>query len=133
MAISRWYPHFRQIAQFLAVGGAQLALDSVVFISVTALGLAVGPGNVLGRISGACLGFVLNGRYTFADAGKARLSRRHLGRFVFAWALMTAASTALVQWVSWRLSLQAAWLAKPLVEALMAAIGFVVWRQWVYR
>lgn len=131
--MDRWQPHFKQVGQFLAVGVAQLALDSTVFVAATALGLPVGPGNVLGRVCGACLGFVLNGRFTFADGTTARLSRRHLRRFVFAWLLMTAISTLLVQMVSLRLSLHAAWLAKPLVEGLMAAVGFVVWRQWVYR
>ena len=128
-----WHRHLRQAGLFLAVGLAQLSLDSAVFIGATALGLPVGPGNVLGRVSGATLGFWLNGRFTFADGASSRLSGSHLRRFVVAWVLMTALSTLLVQWVSSQHSLHAAWLAKPMVEALMAVIGFVVWRQWVFR
>ncbi len=31
------------------------------------------------------------------------------------------------------MELQMLWLAKPVVEALVAALGFIVWRQWVFR
>ena len=129
-------PHIvltRQIVVFLVVGALQLVVDSAVFIGLSALGLAVIPANVAGRVSGASLGFWLNGRYTFADQGRPRLSGRHLRRFVIAWLLLTVLSTAALYAIEARSNLQMAWLAKPLVEALNAAIGFVVWRQWVYR
>ena len=35
--------------------------------------------------------------------------------------------------LSQHMPLHALWLAKPAVEALVAAIGFIVWRQWVFR
>jgi len=105
----------------------------MVFIGLSALGLPVIPANVVGRVAGATLGFWLNGRYTFADQGRPRLSGQHLRRFVIAWSLLTALSSALLYLVEARSNLHMAWLAKPLVEALNAAIGFVVWRQWVYR
>jgi putative flippase GtrA len=123
----------RQILVFLLVGAAQLALDSSVFILSTALGASVVPGKLLGRVSGAVLGYWLNGRYTFADNGVARLSGRHLRRFVIAWLCLTAISAALLYAIASRAGLHAAWWANPLVEAFLAAIGFVVWRQWVYR
>jgi putative flippase GtrA len=129
-------PHIvltRQIVVFVVVGAIQLALDSSVFIGLSALGLPVIPANIAGRIAGASLGYWLNGRYTFADRGQPRLSGRHLRRFIIAWLLLTALSSSLLYMVEARSSLHMAWLAKPLVEALNAAIGFVVWRQWVYR
>lgn len=129
-------PHIvltRQIFVFVLAGAAQLALDSAVFVGTTALGVPVMPGKFLGRLSGATLGYWLNGRFTFADNGVARLSGRHLRRFVIAWLCLTAISIALLYAVATRLGLHAAWWANPLVEAFMAAIGFVVWRQWVYR
>ena len=127
------HPITRQALLFLAVGLAQLLLDTAVFIALTALGLPLAPGNVLGRVSGACLGYWLNGRYTFARGGVPQLQRRHLWRFVLAWSALTLASTGLLLAVETSAGLAGSWLAKPLVEALMAAIGFVVWRQWVYR
>src|SRR5687767_6077921 len=133
MSPSGWYPHLKQGAVFIVVGLAQLALDTGVFVGSTALGLPVAPGNVLGRLCGAALGYGLHGRYTFADGGRARLSGRHLRRYVIAWTLLTVASTALLNAVATQASLSWAWLAKPFVEALMAAVGFVVWRQWVFR
>ena len=123
----------RQALLFLAVGLAQLALDTTLYVGLTAMGSTVVVGNVAGRVAGACLGFWLNGRYTFAVGGQARLRRRHLLRFVMAWCALTLMSTWLLATVAGWAGLQGSWLAKPMVEALMAAIGFLVWRQWVYR
>lgn len=126
-------PLARQLFLFGLVGAAQVLLDWSVFVGLTHLGLAVAPANVLGRASGACLGFWLNGRFTFAAGGRPRLDREHLLRFVFAWCTLTVLSTLLVATVAARFDLHAAWLAKPAVEAAMAVVGFVVWRQWVFR
>ena len=123
----------RQALFFLAIGLAQLALDSALYIGLTAAGATVVIGNIAGRVAGACLGFWLNGRYTFAQDGRARLQRRHLLRFVVAWSALTLMSTWLLAAVAGWAGLQGSWLAKPVVEAMMAAIGFIVWRQWVYR
>ncbi|GAB2503561.1 GtrA family protein [Arenimonas alkanexedens] len=127
------HPISRQALLFLAVGAAQLVLDSGVFVLLTALGLPLVTGNILGRMSGACLGYWLNGRYTFSKGGEPQLQRRHLWRFLLAWSALTALSTLLLAQVEAVAGLSGSWLAKPLVEALMAAIGFVLWRHWVYR
>ena len=123
----------RQGLLFLLSGLAQLVLDTALYVGLTAAGFPVATGNIAGRIAGACLGFWLNGRYTFAEGGKARLQPRHLLRFILAWGALTAMSTYLLASIATGTSLQISWFAKPLVEAVMAAIGFVVWRQWVYR
>ncbi|HTA64067.1 MAG TPA: GtrA family protein [Xanthomonadaceae bacterium] len=115
---------------FLLVGIAQLALDSGVFIASTALGASVVAGNLLGRTSGALLGFWLNGRWTF---GKRQLDWKHALRFALAWLALTALSTALISLVATRLGLHDAWLAKPLVEAGLAAVSFFLWKYVVYR
>jgi putative flippase GtrA len=124
----------RQLLLFLVVGAAQVLLDWATFVLLTHFGVAVAVGNFIGRVCGACLGYWLNGRYTFAGAdGRPRLGPKQLRRFIVAWLGITALSTFLVWSVAGRFSLEMAWLAKPAVEGLMAAIGFVVWRQWVYR
>ena len=126
-------PLTRQMLLFLLIGAVQVLLDWTVFVGLTHAGVSLVIGNLSGRLSGACLGYWLNGRYTFAVDGRARLDRAHLLRFIAAWLLLTALSTLLLSGVEQRFDLRAAWLAKPMVEALMASIGFVVWRQWVYR
>lgn len=123
----------RQLLLFALIGGLQVLVDWTVFVLTTHLGLSLVTGNLAGRVSGALLGFWLNGRYTFAHDGQARLDGAHLRRFIIAWLLITTLSTLLLSAIAQRFDLQAAWLAKPAVEALMAMIGFVVWRQWVYR
>jgi putative flippase GtrA len=123
----------RQLIAFGLAGALQLLFDWALFVALTQAGVGLVPGNVLGRLGGASLGFWLNGRFTFAADGRPRLGRAHLLRFAIAWLLITALSTALLGWVEARFDLQAAWLAKPAVEAAMAVLGFVVWRHWVFR
>ncbi|MFT4256651.1 MAG: GtrA family protein [Pseudoxanthomonas sp.] len=123
----------RQGRLFLIVGALQLLLDWAVFVALTGLGAPPAPGNVCGRIAGAALGFWLNGRWTFAQDGQARLGWQRLLRFIAVWLLLTALSTALVTLVAAHLGLHHAWLAKPLVEAVAAGVGFFLWRHVVYR
>jgi putative flippase GtrA len=86
----------RQGGSYLVIGLLQLLLDGAVFIAVTALGMPVLPGNLVGRACGMLLGFWLNGRYTFASGGTQRLGWARFSRFIVLWAVLTALSTALV-------------------------------------
>ncbi len=124
---------FRQGSQYILIGLLQLLLDSVVFVVATAAGLPAVPGNILGRISGAVLGFWLNGRYTFAQQGAQRHGWKRFSRFLIVWLLATAVSTGLVSWASHSLGIQGAWLAKPLVEGGLALISFFLLRHVVFR
>ena len=123
----------RQGGSYVLVGLLQLLLDWAVFVAATALGLPAAPGNLLARVSGAVLGFWLNGRVTFARDGEARLGARRFLRFAGVWLALTAISTWLVAAVAARFGLHNAWLAKPLVEAGLALPAFFLWRQLVYR
>lgn len=123
----------RQGGHYLLFGVLQLLLDWAVFVACTALGLPAAGGNLVGRVSGALLGFWLNGRYTFAGAQGRRLGWRRFGRFGLLWLLMTALSTVLVAGIEARLGLQLAWLAKPIVEGGLALVNFFLLRQWVYH
>ena len=123
----------RQGGTFMLVGAFQLLLDWGVFVGATALGVEPAPANIAGRIVGAVLGFWLNGRLTFAQDGTARLGWRRFFRFLALWTLITAISTVLIVVIETRLGLQQAWLAKPLVEGMLAAVSFFLWKHLVYR
>lgn len=123
----------RQGGHFILIGLLQLLVDWGVFVAATALGLPAVPGNLLGRVSGALLGFWLNGRITFAEQAGGRLHRRHLARFLCMWLVLTALSTWLVATSANLLGLKLAWLAKPVVEGALAMLSFVLLRQFVYR
>ena len=83
----------RQIVLFVLVGAVQVLIDWTVFVSLTALGLPLVAGNLAGRLSGASMGYWLNGRHTFSNDGQARHSGNHLRRFIIAWLMLTALST----------------------------------------
>lgn len=115
------------------VGLAQLVLDWAIFVLTTWLGMPAAPGNLLGRFGGMLLGFWLNGRFTFADGGRARTGWRRFARFLAVWSVLTLVSTWLVATLAQRLGIEYAWLAKPVVEAFLAAVSFLAMRHLVYR
>ncbi|HEY0333449.1 MAG TPA: GtrA family protein [Stenotrophomonas sp.] len=123
----------RQGGHYLLVGLLQLLLDWAVFVALTALGMPIAPGNLIGRVCGALLGFWLNGRITFAQQGQAQLGWKRFGRFAVVWLSLTAISTVLISAVAAHLGLQLAWLAKPLVEGGLGVVAFFLWRHVVYR
>ena len=90
-------------------------------------------GNLAGRVSGALLGFWLNGCVTFARSGEVRLGWWRFVKFLLVWIPLTVISTLAVTWVAGSLGLAHAWLAKPLVEGALAVVAFFLWRHVVYR
>ena len=123
----------RQVPRYAAVGLLQVVADSAAFIALTAVGVGTAPANLASRLCGALLGFAMNGRYTFADRDGAWAARRALPRFAAVWIALTLVGTAAVVGIERHASLALTWLLKPLVDALLAALGFLLARHWVYR
>ena len=122
----------RQGSHYLLIGGLQWLLDWGVTVWLSHLGMLIQPANITGRVSGAMLGYWLNGKFTFAGE-HATLGPVQLRRFVLMWIGTTIASTWAIGQVDDLLGLRWAWLAKPLVELALAAVGFTLSRHWVYR
>ena len=123
---------FRQGVSYGLVGVVVLLVDWGTFVSASGMGVATVPANLTGRVVGACLGFWLNGIHTFRDVDGARLGWRRIARYVGTWCVLSALSSVAVLLVDQNISLAAAWLAKPAVDGLLAAVAFVVSRQWIY-
>lgn len=122
----------RHTRYFLLFGGLQWLVDWLVLVVLSAAGLPVIAANIAGRISGACLGFWLNGRITFASDDTA-VGRRQLGRFFLMWLGTTVVSTLVVVRADVLFGLHWAWLIKPALEAVLGTVGFVLSRHWIYR
>jgi putative flippase GtrA len=122
----------RQGRHYLLIGIVQWLLDWGAMVLLSHLGLAVEIANVCGRISGAMLGFWLNGKFTFAG-DDTRIGGTQLQRFVLMWLCTTAASTWAMSQIDDVFGLQWAWLAKPAVEMVLGVFGFVLSRHWVYK
>lgn len=121
----------RQGVLFILVGLMQVVIDLLVFVLLTALGLEIGVANVVARLSGAALGYALNGMLTFSgDAGRV-ISVGSGIRFLAAWVSMTAVGTLSLIGLN-TLQIAAPWLMKLLVEANLAVVSFIVMRTWVY-
>jgi putative flippase GtrA len=122
----------RQSAHYLLIGGLQWLLDWGVTVWLSHLGMLIEPANITGRVSGAMLGFWLNGKFTFAG-DDSTLGRVQLQRFAVMWLCTTVASTLAMGMIDDVLGLRWAWLAKPVVELALGVVGFVVSRHWIYR
>ena len=122
----------RQGGHYVLIGLVQYVVDWGVMVGLSHLGLTVELANIAGRISGAALGFWLNGRITFAGEGTA-VGGPQLARFVLLWLCTTLVSTLAIGAIEDAAGLKWAWLAKPAVELMLAGVSFLVSRHWVYR
>ena len=123
----------RQGRAYLLVGALQWVLDCTVTVGLSSGGLLpIEAANLSGRVAGALLGFWLNGRFTFATP-EMRPGPRQFRRFLAMWLGTTALSTLLMAAAEESMGLHGAWLAKPVIEIALAAVGFVLSRHWVYR
>ena len=122
----------RQGRHYLAIGIVQWLLDWGVMVGLSHLGMPVRQANVAGRISGAVLGFWLNGRITFAGED-TRIGRIQFLRFLALWLTTTLLSTLAIGAIDDYLGLKWAWLAKPAVELVLGVLGFLMSRHWIYR
>ena len=122
----------RQGRHYLLIGGLQWLVDWGVMVALSHFGMLVELANVIGRISGALLGYWLNGKLTFAGDDTA-IGRTQLFRFILMWLGTTAVSTWSMGQIDDLAGLKWAWLAKPGVEVVLGAIGFFLSRHWVYK
>lgn len=122
----------RQSRHYLLIGGFQWLVDWGVMVGLSHAGMPIEPANILGRISGAALGYWLNGAITFAGEGTT-LGPTQFSRFALMWLLTTAISTWAMGSIDDWFGLKWAWLAKPAVELGLGVFGFVLSRHWVYK
>jgi putative flippase GtrA len=122
----------RQGRHYLLVGGVQWLLDWGVMVALSHFGMRVAPANVAGRVSGALLGYWLNGKLTFAGEDTA-VGGQQLLRFLAMWLCTTAVSTWSMAHIDELFGLRWAWLAKPGVELALGVVGFVLSRHWIYK
>lgn len=120
----------RQAIVYAMVGGIVYVADYTVY----ALLISLLPGsliaaNVLGRATGAAVGYLLHGRYTFGEAqGTPRQGMRYALLFVF----NIIASSALL-WLSVDGMGLNPLIARILVDAVVIVTGFLIARNWVFR
>ncbi|MCD9006783.1 GtrA family protein [Luteimonas sp. XNQY3] len=122
----------RQSRHYLAIGLLQWLVDWGVVVGLTHVGLPVASANVAGRISGALLGYWLNGKLTFAG-DDTTIGVTQFQRFMLMWITTTLISTWAMTQIDDVFGLRWVWLAKPAIELALGAVGFVLSRYWIYK
>ena len=127
----------KQLRRFLGIGLFQYVLDVFLFFvlfSVFQYSVLV---NFASRAVAAVAGYYLNGLFTFRVGSEVRSGYRK-ANFLVLWSLLTVLSTlllALVKFLAerngWNLEVIA--LAKPMVEAILFLLSFVLQKHWVFR
>jgi len=121
-----------QAARFTLVGVVLMGIDTGVFSALHWLGLALLPANGIARIVAALASFYLNGRYSFAGHGAPRPHAIRLGRYAAWWVLMTAIRTGVLWACNQSFGESSVYVAKPVVQFVLAVIAFFVSRHWIY-
>lgn len=121
-----------QGGRFVMVGVALLIIDAGIYAVAIASGIDNAVANPLSRALAAALGYAAHGRFTFAADGTAPGSPSLL-RYALVWIALTALSTLALGVISAALSPAVAVLAKPLLEAALALISFLLLKAWVYQ
>lgn len=126
----------RQPILFLAVGGIQYLLDTLLFGVFISTGITTVPANVTSRATAAAIGFLLNRYVTFDRRGDtARLFAASLTRFIVFFIIMTLVSTGLIlllEDLAGDSDLRRV-IYKISVEAVLAVISFFLSRNWVFK
>ena len=122
----------RHATSYAVIGLVQWLVEYGLMLVLSQWVMPVEPANVIGRLAGACLGFWLNGKWTFAG-DDTHVGRRALRRFVLMWIALTVLNTCLVHAIDAHFGLRMAQLLKPAADILTGAIGFVLSRHWVYN
>ncbi|MFZ5657627.1 MAG: GtrA family protein [Pseudomonadota bacterium] len=124
----------RQVVLFAFFGAVQLAVDWLAFVLLTWAGVHVGVANLSGRVSGALAGYWLNGRFTFGASARPGVERRmQAARFLIGWLTTAGLSTAAVWLVEQQVGLHAAWISKLAIDLVIAVLGFVLSKYWIFR
>ena len=122
----------RHLGGYAVVGLLQWLVEYAVMLALSQWVTPVAPANIAGRVSGAMLGFWLNGKWTFRGEGH-HSGHRAARRFLVMWLGITLLNTLAVALVDHRAGLAPAQALKPLVDVASAGLGFVLSRHWVYR
>lgn len=123
----------KQGVSYGVVGVLALLVDWSCFVALTWCGVATVLANLLARVSGAGIAYMLNGMFTFRDHHGSRLGWRRFAKFASSWIVVTAISTLAMQAIQAKAGMQWAWLAKPVVEVALAGISFLAYRHWIYK
>ncbi|PNS09008.1 GtrA family protein [Solilutibacter silvestris] len=122
----------RHVGAYTAIGAVQWVVDYLVTVALSSWLMPLELANICGQLSGALLGYWLNGLWTFADHQRG-LSHAAMTRFILSWVLTTLGDTWAVGFVGHQYGLHVAWAWKPAIDFVFGTIGFFVSRHWVYN
>ena len=121
-----------QLLRYGLVGGVVYGSDFTAFaVTIWLAGSIYLAANVIGKITGAAVGFVLHRQFTFSWEQKNGLTRQALLYTVLF--LANIASSSMLLWLLIDVVNINAYLARLFVDTVVIAASFVAGRLWIYR
>jgi len=123
----------KKVGLFFLFGILQFAVDSLIYTTLSAVGVGIILANVLSRGSAALLGYFINGKYTF----NKKASSGTFFKFCIYWLFMTILSSSLL-WVAKEIysgveNVTFTFVSKVLVELLLFFISFILAKKMVFN
>ncbi len=125
-----------QIVRYGVVGlGVNMAQAAVYWLLAARVGLHSQLANLAGYIVAVMLGYVLHGRFTFADPEREGGAAAHAARGArfIAVSLVSLALNALWVWLTVSWMRWPTWAPIPAMLFVTPAIVFLLNRRWVFR
>jgi putative flippase GtrA len=121
-----------QLVRYGIVGGIVYAADFGAFaLLMWLMPDAYLPANIVGKTTGACVGFLLHKKFSFSWDQKDS-SKRQAAAYLLLFGTNLAASS-LLMWFLVDYAKANAFIAKLFVDGIVIAASFVANRLWVYR
>ncbi|QZP07525.1 GtrA family protein [Caenibius sp. WL] len=123
---------FHQLTRYGLVGGVVYLTDFLAFaVAVWLTEHMYLTANIIGKIAGAAVGFVLHRQFTFSWEQKDNLARQVLSYALVFLANIVGSSALLWLLIDWANA--NAYLAKLCVDIAVITASFVAGRFWIYR
>ena len=126
-----------QFLRYIFVGLCQLGVDWLIFSGLFLFTGQIVVANVTGRACAPVIGFILNSSITFTADSFIHSRNVRLFRYAIVWLFFTIISTVAIIWVNKLLAgygFDTYWViaVKIGVEGLLATVGFVLCKNWVF-
>ena len=124
-----------KISIFFVIGLIQLGIDTIIYFLLSKSGLNSFYANCISRFFAACIGYMLNSRYTFSANPQSALM---FSRFIIYWLAMTLLGSGMLSQLNdlFRYAAKDTMYllaSKIAVEGVLFILSYAIAKLWVFK